>query len=136
MRDGRRRILTYGTFDLLHVGHVRLLQRAASLGDELIVAVSTDDFNLIKGKHAQYSYKDRAEIVAALRCVDKVIPEECWEQKADDIRRLDIDALVMGSDWEGDERFEQLRDLCQMIFLPRTEGISTTSIKDDLSRGV
>ncbi|MCL2882354.1 MAG: adenylyltransferase/cytidyltransferase family protein [Coriobacteriia bacterium] len=135
MREGKRRILTYGTFDLLHVGHVRLLQRAAALGDELIVGVSTDDFNSIKGKSAQYPYQDRAEIVAALTCVDEVIAEENWEQKADDIRRLDIDALVMGSDWEDDERFAHLCDLCELVFLPRTEGISTTSIKDDLSKG-
>jgi len=135
MREGRRRILTYGTFDLLHVGHVRLLERAAALGDELIVGVSTDDFNAVKGKRTYYSYQDRAEIVAALRCVDEVIPETCWEQKTDDIHRLTIDVLVMGSDWEGDERFESLRDQCELIFLPRTEGISTTSIKDDLSKG-
>ena len=135
MYEGKRRILTYGTFDLLHVGHVRLLQRAAALGDELIVGVSTDDFNVIKGKSAQYSYADRAEIVAALSCVDEVIAEESWEQKADDIARLGVDALVMGSDWEGDERFADLDGLCDLVFLPRTEGISTTSIKDDLSKG-
>ncbi|MCL2655186.1 MAG: adenylyltransferase/cytidyltransferase family protein [Coriobacteriia bacterium] len=135
MREGKRRVLTYGTFDLLHVGHVRLLERAAALGGELIVGVSTDDFNVIKGKRAQYSYGERAEIVAALRCVDEVIAEERWDQKADDIRRLNIDLLVMGSDWEGSAHFADLDGLCELVFLPRTEGISTTSIKDDLSKG-
>lgn len=124
------RVITYGTFDLLHIGHVRLLERAKELGDELIVAISTDEFNKSKGKDAFYSYKHRREIVKALACVDLVIEEKSWEQKEDDIKNLNIDIFVMGSDWEG--KFDYLNDLCRVVYLDRTDDISTTKIKYDL----
>ena len=127
-----KRILTYGTYDLLHVGHIELLRRAKELGDYLIVAISTDEFNAIKGKQAYYDYETRKKILEAIKYVDQVIPEETWEQKRNDVIQYDIDVVVMGSDWEGDEHFEYLRDLCDVVYLPRTEGISTTKVKNDL----
>jgi glycerol-3-phosphate cytidylyltransferase len=127
-----RRVLTYGTFDLLHHGHIRILQRAKALGDFLVVAVSTDEFNEGKGKRAFHDYETRKEIVEAIRYVDLVIPEESWEQKIDDIKKYDIDIVVMGDDWAGSDRFDYLKEYCELVFLPRTEGISTTGIKEDL----
>ena len=127
-----KRVLTYGTFDLFHTGHVRLLKRAKALGDYLIVAVSTDEFNASKGKQAFHDYATRAEVVEACRYVDLVIPESSWDQKEDDVRRYFVDVVVMGDDWAGDERFERLSPLCEVAYLPRTEGISTTGIKEDL----
>ena len=126
-----KRVLTYGTFDLLHRGHVRLLERAAALGDELIVGLSTDDFNRIKGKHAYMSYADREYILKAIRYVDRVIPERSWDQKVADVQRYHIDTFVMGDDWQG--KFDFLKDYCEVIYLPRTQDISTTKIKTDLS---
>jgi glycerol-3-phosphate cytidylyltransferase len=126
------RVLTYGTFDLLHHGHVRLLRRAKALGDFLVVAVSTDEFNEGKGKKAYYDYETRKEIVEAIRYVDMVIPEYSWDQKIDDVKRYDIDIVVMGDDWADSDRFDYLKDYCQLVFLPRTEGVSTTDIKEDL----
>lgn len=126
-----KRILTYGTFDLLHRGHVRLLERAAALGDELIVGLSTDEFNRIKGKHAYMSYADREYILKAIRYVDRVIPERSWDQKVADVQRYHIDTFVMGDDWQG--KFDFLKDYCEVIYLPRTQDISTTKIKTDLS---
>lgn len=128
-----RRVLTYGTFDLLHYGHVRLLQRAAALGDYLIVALSTDEFNASKGKKSFYSYEVRRAMLEAVRYVDLVIPEQCWEQKVDDVRRYGVDVVVMGGDWAGSDRFEYLRDECELVYLDRTEGISTTDVKGRLS---
>lgn len=125
-----KRIITYGTFDLLHVGHINILRRAKALGDYLVVAVSTDEFNAIKGKQAYYSYEDRKTILEAVRYVDEVIPENTWDQKIDDVKTHRIDTFVMGHDWEG--KFDFLKDYCEVIYLPRTEGISTTKIKDDL----
>jgi glycerol-3-phosphate cytidylyltransferase len=127
-----RRILTYGTFDLLHYGHIRILKRARELGDYLIVAVSTDEFNAIKGKKAYHNFETRKKMLEAVRYVDLVIPEYDWEQKRDDVKKYFVDAVVMGSDWKGNEKFENLRDLCDVIYLPRTRGISTTQIKHDL----
>jgi len=127
-----RRILTYGTFDLLHYGHVRILQRAKALGDYLIVAISTDEFNEEKGKRAYHNYDTRKKMVEAIRYVDLVIPEECWEQKISDIEKYDVDIVVMGSDWAGSDRFDYLKEHCELVFLDRTEGISTTKIKKDL----
>ena len=127
-----RRVLTYGTFDLLHHGHIRLLLRAKALGDFLVVAVSTDEFNAGKGKEAFHDYETRKEIVEAVRYVDLVIPENSWEQKLDDVKKHNIDIVAMGDDWAGSDRFDYLQDYCDLVFLPRTEGISTTGIKEDL----
>ena len=127
-----RRILTYGTFDLLHYGHIRILQRAKAQGDYLVVAVSTDEFNDIKGKKAYHNYETRKKMLEAIRYVDLVIPENDWDQKRNDVLEYHIDEVVMGSDWEGHEKFESLRDICDVTYLPRTEGISTTKIKKDL----
>ena len=123
-------VITYGTFDLFHVGHLKLLERARALGDRLIVAVSTDTFNEGKGKRTVIPYADRAAIVRALRIVDAVIPEEAWEQKTDDIRRLGVDVFVMGDDWQG--KFDELQALCEVVYLPRTALVSTTSIKESV----
>lgn len=128
-----KRILTYGTFDLLHYGHINLLRRARQLGDYLVVALSTDEFNQEKGKKSYFCYDERKELLEAVRYVDLVIPEKSWEQKADDVREYRIDTVVMGDDWAQSDRFEYLRDLCEVVYLPRTPEISTTRIKDDLS---
>lgn len=129
---GLRRVLTYGTYDLLHYGHVRLLRRAAQLGDYLIVALSTDEFNALKGKASFYSYGVRKEMLESVRYVDLVIPEEDWEQKVDDVEKYCVDVVVMGGDWAGDPRFEALKEHCEVIYLDRTEGISTTDVKREL----
>lgn len=125
-----KKVITYGTFDLLHKGHVLLLQRARGLGDHLTVAMSTDEFNTIKGKKSYTSWDDRKLILEALSCVDEVIPENTWEQKIDDIKNNKIDIFVMGDDWEG--KFDFLSEYCQVIYLPRTAGVSTSKIKEDL----
>lgn len=125
-------ILTYGTFDLFHIGHLNLLERLAKLGDKLIVGVSTDEFNLLKGKNSIYSYAERARIIAALSCVDSVFPEQSWEQKSTDIEKYKVTLLGMGSDWEG--KFDDLNKLCQVQCLSRTENISTTDLKKSLSQ--
>lgn len=128
-----KRVLTYGTFDLLHYGHIRLLKRAKALGDYLIVALSTDEFNKIaKDKKAFHDYETRKLMLEAVRYVDLVIPETCWEQKIDDIKNYHVDICVMGGDWEGSDRFDYLKDYCELVFLDRTEGISTTKIKEEL----
>ena len=132
---GLRRVLTYGTFDLLHYGHTRLLRRAAALGDYLVVALSTDEFNAGKGKKSFYPYDVRREMLEAIRYVDLVIPEYSWEQKIDDVKRYNIDLVVMGGDWAGSDRFEYLRDYCELVFLDRTPGISTTQVKQHLHKG-
>ena len=110
-----KRILTYGTFDLLHYGHIRLLQRAKALGDYLIVAVSTDEFNALKGKKSYHNYETRKKMLEAIRYVDLVIPEDNWEQKIDDVKTYHVDVVVMGSDWAGSDRFEYLNDYEQII---------------------
>ena len=127
-----KRILTYGTFDLLHYGHIRLLKRAKALGDYLIVALSTEEFNEIKGKKSYHDYKTRKEMLEAIRYVDLVIPEENWEQKINDVREYHVDVVVMGSDWAGSDKFDYLKDYCEVVYLDRTDGISTTKIKEDL----
>jgi glycerol-3-phosphate cytidylyltransferase len=127
-----KKVITYGTFDLLHVGHIRLFERLKQLGDQLIVGVSTDEFNAGKGKRSVYSFEDRARIVGAIRHVDEVIPEHSWEQKRNDIERLGISVFAIGEDWRG--RFDHLSDVCQVVYLERTEGISTTDVKAALSR--
>lgn len=121
------RAITYGTFDLFHIGHLRLLERIANMADEVIVAVSSDEFNALKGKHCTISFEDRRDIVAALKMVTTVIREDCWEQKIPDVQNYNCDLFVMGSDWEG--KFDFLKPYCDVIYLPRTAGVSSTQIK-------
>lgn len=124
-------IITYGTFDLFHVGHLNLLRRAKELGDYLIVAVSSDRFNWEeKQKKCEIPDKDRMAIVEAIKYVDKVIPEDSWEQKIEDVKKYNVDVFVMGDDWKG--KFDFLKDYCEVVYLPRTEGISSTQLKEDL----
>ena len=122
-----RTILTYGTYDLFHVGHLRLLRRLADLGDRLIVGCSTDEFNLGKGKVTAIPYENRAEILEGCRYVDQVIPETDWDQKRKDVQKYNVDLFAMGDDWAG--KFDFLGDLCDVLYLPRTENISTTELK-------
>lgn len=126
-----RKVITYGTFDLLHAGHINLLRRAKELGDYLIVVVSTDEFNWNeKQKKCYFSYEERKKLVEAVRYVDLVIPEESWDQKVSDVQEYHVDTFVMGDDWKG--KFDFLKEYCEVVYLPRTEGISTTKIKQDL----
>ncbi|GGF31044.1 glycerol-3-phosphate cytidylyltransferase [Halobacillus andaensis] len=125
-----KKVITYGTFDLLHWGHINLLKRAKDLGDYLIVAISSDEFNAIKNKEAYHSFENRKMILEAIRYVDEVIAEDNWEQKVEDVQKHDIDVFVMGDDWEG--KFDFLKEYCEVVYLPRTVGISTSKIKDDL----
>lgn len=128
-----KKVITYGTFDLLHYGHVNLLERAKKLGDYLIVAVSTDEFNWnMKQKKCYFSYEERKRLVEAIRYVDLVIPEESWEQKARDVEEFKVDTFVIGDDWKG--KFDFLEDQCEVVYLPRTPEISTTQIKKDLNK--
>jgi len=125
-----KKVITYGTFDILHGGHINLLRRAKKLGDYLIVGISTDKFNEMKEKTAYYSFEQRKAILEAVKYVDEVIPEDSWEQKADDIKNYDVDILVMGDNWKG--VFDELNEMCDVQYLPRTVGISSTKIKEDL----
>ncbi|MGO2099526.1 glycerol-3-phosphate cytidylyltransferase [Vagococcus salmoninarum] len=125
-----KKVITYGTFDLLHKGHVNILKRARALGDHLTVVLSSDEFNAIKGKKAYTSYSDRKYILEAIKYVDEVIPEMTWEQKVSDVVDNQIDVFVMGDDWEG--KFDFLKEHCDVQYLARTEGVSTTKIKADL----
>lgn len=122
-----KRVITYGTFDTLHFGHIRLLQRARALGDYLIVALSTDEFNSLKNKKSFHGWEERKALLEALRYVDLVIPESTWEQKVDDIKLLKVDVFTMGSDWRG--KFDYLSEVCSVVYLDRTEGISSTMIR-------
>ncbi len=126
------RVLTYGTFDLMHYGHIRILKRAKEQGDYLVVAVSTDEFNELKGKKSYHNYVTRKKMLEAIRYVDLVIPENNWGQKESDIKKYQIDKFVMGDDWNG--KFDNLNNLCEVIYLPRTEGISTTKIKEEIKK--
>ena len=126
-----KRVITYGTFDLLHYGHINLLRRARELGDYLVVALSTDEFNWNqKQKKCYFPYEERKRMLEAIRYVDLVIPEESWEQKTSDVDKYQIDIFVMGDDWKG--KFDFLQEQCQVVYLPRTPEISTTRIKQDL----
>ncbi len=126
-----KKVITYGTYDLLHYGHVNLLQRAKALGDYLIVALSTDEFNWNeKQKKCYFTYEERKRLVEAIRYVDLVIPEESWDQKISDIKEFKADVFVIGDDWEG--KFDFLKDYCEVVYLPRTPEISTTQIKQNL----
>ncbi|MBY8908348.1 MULTISPECIES: glycerol-3-phosphate cytidylyltransferase [Salinicoccus] len=127
-----KKVITYGTFDLIHTGHINILRRAKEMGDYLVVAISTDEFNTIKHKQAYYSFEQRKQILEAIRYVDEVIPEHTWDQKIQDVKAHDIDIFVMGHDWEGE--FDFLKEYCEVIYLPRTEGVSTTKTKQDLSK--
>ncbi|HZJ77587.1 MAG TPA: glycerol-3-phosphate cytidylyltransferase [Clostridia bacterium] len=127
-----KRILTYGTFDLLHYGHIRLLKRAKELGDYLIVALSTDEFNEIKNKSSYHSYGTRKIMLEAIRYVDLVVPENTWEQKIEDVLNYKVDVVVMGSDWSGSDKFDYLKEYCELIYLDRTQGVSTSMIKETL----
>lgn len=126
-----KRVITYGTFDLLHYGHINLLRRAKAYGDYLVVALSTDDFNSLKGKNCYFSYAERKQLLEAIRYVDLVIPEESWEQKLSDAREYHIDTFVIGDDWKG--KFDFLEEVgVEVVYLPRTPEVSTTRIKQDL----
>ncbi len=126
-----KRVITYGTFDLLHYGHINLLKRAKELGDYLIVVLSTDEFNWIeKQKKCYFTYEERKSLLEAIRFVDLVIPECSWEQKKEDVKLYKVDTFVMGNDWEG--KFDELKELCEVVYLDRTPEISTTKIKEDL----
>lgn len=126
-----KRVITYGTFDLLHYGHINLLRRAKAYGDYLIVVVSSDEFNLKeKNKKCYFSYEIRKQLVEAVRYVDLVIPEESWNQKISDIYEYHVDTFVIGDDWEG--KFDYLKEHCEVVYLPRTPEISTSQIKKDL----
>jgi len=121
-------VITYGTFDMFHIGHLKLLERAKELGDRLIVAVSSDEFNKVKGKKVIIPYDQRAKIVESIKFVDKVIPENNWEQKIKDVKDNNVDVFVMGDDWEG--KFDFLKEHCEVVYLPRTKNVSTTQFKN------
>jgi glycerol-3-phosphate cytidylyltransferase len=127
----KKTILTYGTFDMFHIGHLKLLQRLADMGDELIVAVSTDDFNKLKNKTTLIPYEQRAEIVQNIRCVDRVIKEENWEQNIAYIKKYSVDIFAIGEDWRGE--FDFLEEYCEVVYLERTKNISTTQLKKSLT---
>lgn len=123
-------VITYGTFDILHVGHINLLRRARALGDRLVVGLSTDEFNQGKHKSSLLNYENRKAVLESIRYVDEVFPENTWEQKVDDIRRYGASVFVMGHDWEG--KFDFLKEYCEVVYLERTSDISTTEIKNSL----
>jgi len=127
----KKTIITYGTFDMFHIGHLKLLQRLKDMADELIVAISTDEFNRGKGKKVMIPYEQRAEIVANIKCVDRVIPEENWEQKVTDVQKYDVDIFAIGDDWLGE--FDFLKEHCEVVYLERTKDISTTQLKKSLA---
>lgn len=124
-------ILTYGTFDLFHIGHLHILKRLREMGDELIVGVSTDEFNAKKNKKSFIRFEDRIEITRGIKYVTHAIPEESWDQKFEDIRKYNVSIFAMGDDWTG--KFDHLREYCEVKYLPRTDGISSTDIKKALS---
>lgn len=123
-------VITYGTFDLFHIGHLRLLQKLKNLGNKLIVGVSTDEFNLTKGKKTIIPFEQRSEIVLNLKQVDLVIAEVCWQQKIKDIKNYNVNIFAIGDDWQG--KFDYLKEYCEVIYIPRTEDISSTYIKNML----
>lgn len=129
-----KRVITYGTYDLLHYGHINLLRRAKALGDYLVVVLSTDEFNWNeKQKKCYFPYEVRKAMLEAIRYVDLVVPETCWEQKRTDIHKYDIDIFVMGDDWKGKFDF-LMEEGAEVVYLPRTPEISTTQIKADLKK--
>ena len=126
-----KRVITYGTYDVLHYGHINLLKRAKALGDYLIVALSSDEFNAIKNKKSYYTYEQRKKILESIRYVDLVIPERNWEQKISDVQKYQADIFVMGNDWEG--KFDFLKEYCEVVYLPRTPDVSSTQAKEYLA---
>ena len=128
-----KRVITYGTYDVLHYGHINLLKRAKALGDYLIVCLSSDEFNAIKNKKSYYTYEQRKKILEACRYVDLVIPEYDWEQKISDVQKYQADIFVMGDDWEG--KFDFLKDYCEVIYLLRIFDVSSTQTKEYLQGG-
>lgn len=131
MSQEKIRVITYGTFDLFHIGHLKLLERARELGDELYVGVSTDEFNALKGKNTKIPFQQRISIVSALKHVTEAFAESSWEQKEGDINSLGISIFVMGDDWLG--KFDHLKPFCDVVYLERTPGISSTSLKQGLT---
>ncbi|MFX1320930.1 MAG: glycerol-3-phosphate cytidylyltransferase [Promethearchaeota archaeon] len=127
MKEKKKIVLTYGTYDLLHRGHILLLKRAKDLGDYLIVGLSTDEFNEMKNKKAVFPYEERKLILESIKYVDQVIPEKTWEQKVDDVKKYKVDIFVIGDDWEG--KFDFLKEYCEVIYLERTKEISSTKIE-------
>ena len=127
----QRTILTYGTFDLFHPGHVALLRRAKEMGTRLVVGLSTDEFNAVKGKKSVMSYEDRKTVLESCRYVDLVIPESHWDQKPDDAIRHEADFFVMGGDWTG--KFDFMSDYCRVVYYDRTPDVSSTGIKNKLT---
>ncbi len=127
----KKTVITYGTFDMFHIGHLKLFERLSKLGDELIVAISTDEFNAIKGKKVLIPYDQRSEIVQSIKFVDRVIPEKDWDQKILDIKKFNVDVFAIGNDWEG--KFDFLKDYCEVVYLERTDHISTTKLKKSLA---
>ncbi|MCX5773225.1 MAG: adenylyltransferase/cytidyltransferase family protein [Fusobacteria bacterium] len=132
MEKKLKTVITYGTFDMFHIGHLRMLQRLAEMGNKLIVAVSSDEFNALKGKKCLISYEQRAEIIGNLKMVDLVIPETHWEQKVEDVQKYDVDIFAIGDDWEG--KFDFLKEFCEVKYMERTKDISTTQLKKSLSK--
>lgn len=127
-----KRVITYGTFDVLHFGHVNLLKRAKALGDYLIVTLSSDEFNKVKQKESYYSYEERKLILESCRYVDLVVPEMDWDQKVDDVKKYQANVFVMGDDWEG--KFDFLKAHCEVVYLARTPDVSSTATKKHLFR--
>ncbi|ACB60074.1 MULTISPECIES: glycerol-3-phosphate cytidylyltransferase [Exiguobacterium] len=128
-----KKVITYGTFDLLHWGHINILKRAKEMGDYLVVAISTDEFNRLKHKESYHSFENRKLILESIRYVDEVIAENNWDQKITDVQEHQIDTFVMGDDWAGE--FDFLKEYCEVVYLSRTEGISTSQIKTELGKG-
>ena len=127
-----KRVLTYGTYDILHIGHINLLRRARALGDYLVVGLSTDEFNSVKHKMSFFPYKQRKIILESVRYVDMVIPENDWDQKILDVKKHNIDIFVMGDDWKG--KFDFLKEYCEVVYLKRTKDISTTMLKGEINK--
>jgi len=124
-------VITYGTFDMFHIGHLRILQRLSEMAERVIVAVSTDEFNALKGKKCLIPYEHRAEIIRNLKMVDRVIPETHWEQKVEDVQKYNVDIFAIGDDWEG--KFDFLKEYCEVKYMERTKDVSTTQLKKSLS---